>query len=319
MRRLLIAAFVLLVAGSAQAAPDKLECLAGAKPGGGFDLTCQLLRLSLQNAKLVPQPLAVTYMEGGVGAVAYNHVVGSRPADPGLVVAASSGSALLLAQRKFGAHDETAVRWLAALGADYGVLAVAADSPFKSLKELGEAFKANPAALPVGGGGAVGSQDWMKAAIFAKALGVDPKTMRYAALEGGGAVLTALQGGHVKIGSGDAAEMGALHKAGKIRILAVMSEERLPGDLAAVPTAREQGLDLVWTIWRGYYMGPKVSDADYAWWVDLLGKLAATPEFAAERQARGLFPFTKIGPAFVEQVKSDVARFRALAKEAGLM
>ena len=132
-------------------------------------------------------------------------------------------------------------------------------------------------------------------------------------------MLTALQGGHVKIGSGYAAEMGALHKAGKVRILAVMSEERLPGDLADVPTAKEQGLDLVWTIWRGYYMGPKVSDADYGWWVDLLKKLVATPEFAAERQARGLFPFTKIGPDFAHQVKADVARFRELAKEAGLM
>jgi putative tricarboxylic transport membrane protein len=319
MRRWLAAAFAVAFIGTAEAAPDKLECLAPAKPGGGFDLTCQLLRLSLQNAKLVPQPVAVNYMEGGVGAVAYNHVIGSRPADPGLVVAASSGSALLLAQKKFGAHDENAVRWLAALGADYGVLAVSADSPYKSLKELGQAFKANPGSLPVGGGGAVGSQDWMKAAIFAKAVGVDPKSMRYAALEGGGAVLTALQGGHVKIGSGDAAEMSALHKAGKVRILAVMSEERLPGDLADVPTAKEQGLDLVWTIWRGYYMGPKVSDADYGWWVDLLTKLTATPEFAAERQARGLFPFTKIGADFVQQVKADVARFRELAKEAGLM
>ncbi len=319
MRALVAALVIGAVVGSAEAAPDKFECLAGAKPGGGFDLTCQLLRLSLQNAKLIDKPMSVTYMEGGVGAVAYNHVVGTRPADPGLVVAASSGSALLLAQKKFGVHDENAVRWLGALGADYGVLAVSADSPFASLAELGRAFQADPAAFPIGGGGAVGSQDWMKAAIFAKSLGVDPKRMRYAALEGGGAVLTALQGGHVKIGSGDAAEMAALHKAGKIRVLAVMSEQRLPGDLADVPTAREQGLDLVWTIWRGVYMGPKVADADYAWWVETLKKLVATPEFAAERQARGLFPYDKIGADFDRQVKADVARFRELAREAGLL
>ncbi|MCS6877907.1 MAG: tripartite tricarboxylate transporter substrate-binding protein [Geminicoccaceae bacterium] len=319
MRSLLAAALVVLFAASARAAPEKLECLAPAKPGGGFDITCQLLRLSLQNAKLLPQPVAVTYMEGGVGAVAYNHVVGTRPADPGLVVAASAGSALLLAQKKFGVHDENAVRWLAAIGADHGVIVVNAQEPFKSLKELGEALKANPAAFPFGGAGAVGSQDWMKAAIFAKSLGIDPKGLRYAALEGGGAVLTALLGGHVRIGTGDASEVGAHHKAGRVRVLAVLSEQRLPGDLADVPTAREQGLDLVWTTWRGFYMGPKVSDADYTWWVELLRKLAATPEFAAERQAKGLFPFTKIGAEFDRQVKADVARFRELAREAGLL
>ncbi len=314
------AAAILMFAGPlpVAAAPDKTECLAGAQPGGGFDLTCRLVGNSLLAAKLIDKPMAVTFMEGGVGAVAYNHVVGTRPGDPGLVVAASTGSALLLAQGKFGRHDENAVRWVAGLGADFGVIAVAADSPYKTLGELMQAFKQNPGSLPVGGGGAVGSQDWMKAAVLARAVGVAPRTMRYAALEGGGAVMTALQGGHIKIASGDAGEMGQHHKAGKVRILAVMAEQRLPGDLAAVPTAREQGYDAIWTVWRGYYVGPKVSDADYRWWTELLTKLSTTPEFERERAARGLFPYTVIGPAFDARVKAEVARFKLLAKEAGL-
>lgn len=307
-----------LLAGSAWAAPAKPECLAGAKPGGGFDLTCRLAANALLAAKIIEKPMAVTYMEGGVGAVAYNHVVGKRAADGNLVTAASSGSALLLAQKKFGQYDESAVRWLGALGADYGVLVVAANSPYKSLKDLADAFKATPAQFPIGGGGAVGSQDWMKAAILAKAAGHDPKTMRYVALEGGGAVVTALEGGHIKIASGDAAEMVQHHAAGKIRILAVMSPERLPGDLSAVPTAREQGFDFDWIVWRGYYVGKKVSDEDYAWWTDAFKKLAASPEFEKERTARGLFPFTLIGKDFDDRVKADVEKFRKLAADAGM-
>lgn len=306
------------LAGSAMAAPARPECLAGAKPGGGFDLTCRLAANALLAAKIIEKPMAVTYMEGGVGAVAYNHVVGKRANDGNLVTAASSGSALLLAQKKFGQYDESAVRWLGALGADYGVLVVAANSPYKSLKDLAEAFKASPGQFPVGGGGAVGSQDWMKAAILAKAAGHDPKTMRYVALEGGGAVVTALEGGHIKIASGDAAEMVQHHAAGKIRILAVMSPERLPGDLSAVPTAREQGFDFDWVVWRGYYVGKKVSDEDYAWWTDAFKKLAATPEFEKERAARGLFPFTLIGKDFDDRVKADVEKFRKLAADAGM-
>ena len=53
----------------------------------------------------------------------------------------------------------------------------------------------------------------------------------------------------------------------KIRVLAVLSDARLPGALAHVPTAREQGFDLSWPIIRGLYMGPQVSDADYRSWV----------------------------------------------------
>ena len=302
----------------AVAEPAKPECLAGAKPGGGFDLTCRLAANSLLETKQISQPMTVTYMEGGVGAVAYNHVIGKRGKDGNLITAASSGSALLIAQRKFGQYDETAVRWLGAVGADYGVLVVAANSPFKTLGELIEAYKANPNDFPIAGGGAVGSQDWMKGSLLSKAAGQDPKKMRYVALEGGGAVLTALEGGHVKVGSGDAAEMVKHHVAGKVRILAVMSPERLPGELAGVPTAKEQGYDIDWPVWRGYYVGKDVSDEDYNWWVEAFKKTTATPEFAKEREARGLFDFTLLGKDFEDRVKADVARFKILAKEAGM-
>jgi putative tricarboxylic transport membrane protein len=313
------AAFVaLMTAASAHAAPAKPECLAGAKPGGGFDLTCRLAANALLETKQISKPMAVTYMEGGVGAVAYNHVIGKRGSDANLITAASSGSALLIAQGKFGQYDEMAVRWLGALGADYGVLVVSADSPYKTLGELVEAYKAAPADFAIAGGGAVGSQDWMKGSLLAKAAGQDPKAMRYVALEGGGAVLTALEGGHVKVGSGDAAEMSKHHLAGKVRILAVMSPERLPGELADVATAKEQGFDIDWPVWRGYYVGKDVSDADYEWWVNAFETASKTPEFAKEREARGLFEFTLMGKDFEDRVKTDVERFKVLAKEAGM-
>lgn len=158
----------------------------------------------------------------------------------------------------------------------------------------------------------------MKGSLLAKAAGQEPKSMRYVALEGGGAVLTALEGGHVKVGSGDAAEMVKHHVAGKVRILAVMAPERLPGELSEVPTACEQGFDIDWPVWRGYYVSKDVSDADYDWWAQSFEKVAATPEFAKEREARGLFEFTLVGKAFEDRVKEDVERFKVLAKEAGM-
>jgi putative tricarboxylic transport membrane protein len=318
----LIAAFTLsalsALSTAALAEPARTECLAGAKPGGGFDLTCRLAGNALHAAKLIKDPMAVTYMEGGVGAVAYNHVIGTRPADAGLIVAASSGSALLISQGKFGKHDENAVRWVGSLGTDFGVVAVAVDSPIKSLKDLIEAYGKEPTAFPIGGGGAVGSQDWMKMALIAREAKADPKKMRYAALEGGGAVTTALQGGHIKIASGDASEMIGLHEQGKLRILAVMAEKRPGGRLKDIPTTFELGYQIDWPIWRGVYVGPGVSDADYTWWADTLAKLSATPEFEKEREARGLFKFDLFGADFDKRVKADVARFRSLAKDAGL-
>ncbi len=82
----------------AQEAPSRTECIAPAKPGGGFDLTCKLIQVSLLETGAIEKPMRVTYMPGGVGAVAYNAIVAQRPGEPGTVVAFSGGSLLNLSQ-----------------------------------------------------------------------------------------------------------------------------------------------------------------------------------------------------------------------------
>ena len=138
-----------------------------------------------------------------------------------------------------------------------------------------------------GAGGSVGSQDWMKAALTARAAGLDPKSMRFVAFEGGGEAITALQGGHVQVYSGDASEAEEQIKAGaKIRVLAVLADKRLEGSMGSVPTMKELGFDVQWPIIRGFYMGPKVSDADFKVWSDTFAKMMATPVRQAAGRAR---------------------------------
>lgn len=320
IRSALLAAACALAASTASAgALDKTECVAPAKPGGGFDLTCRLAQSGLMEGKFVSDPMRITYMPGGIGAVAYNAIVAQRPGEPNTLVAFSGGSLLNLAQGKFGRYNENDVRWLAAVGADYGAIVVAADSPLKTMADVVAAIKADPTKVVFGAGGTVGSQDWMKAAITARAAGLNPRSMRFVAFEGGGEALTALQGGHVHIYSGDASEASEQIKAGaKIRVIAVMADKRLEGGLAAVPTAKEQGFDIEWPIIRGFYVGPKVSDADYKVWADTFGTMMATPGFARLRADRGLFPFAKTGAELDAYVKSQVAMYRKLAAEFGL-
>lgn len=259
-----------LASSPVAAQPTKPECVAPAQPGGGFDLTCRLAVSSFAETKLLAEPMRIVYMPGGIGAVAYNHFVAQRPADPNAIVAFSGGSLLNLAQGKFGKFSADDVRWLAAVGSDYGVAIVREDSPFKDLKSFMEALRQDPSKVVIGAGGSIGSQDWMKAALTAKAAGVDYKKMRFVAFEGGGEALTALRGGHIQAFMGDAAEARTMLDGGApIRVLAVYSNERLPGKMGSIPTAKEQGFDITWPIIRGFYMGPKVADKDYDWWVEL--------------------------------------------------
>jgi len=280
---------------------------------------------ALERDALVPlrprgNPLRIVYMPGGIGAVAYNNIVAQRPGDGNAIVAFSGGSLLNLAQGKFGKYNENDVRWLAAIGADYGVAVVRDDSPYKDLGDLMEALKKDPTRIVLGAGGSVGSQDWMKAALTAKAAGVDYRKMRFVAFEGGGETLTALRGGHIQVYMGDAAEAYSMLEGGApVRVLAIYHSERLPGKLSSVPTAAEQGFDIQWPIIRGFYVGPKVSDDDYKWWVDAFNKTMAAPGFAELQAQRGLFPMNLTGEALDKFVKQRVKAYAEMADSFGLI
>jgi putative tricarboxylic transport membrane protein len=321
MKRPLFAAVLACAVASAAAGPlDKPECIAPAKPGGGFDLTCKLAQGGLMNGKFISDPMRTTYMPGGIGAVAYNAIVAQRPGENNTIVAFSGGSLLNLAQGKFGRYTENDVKWLAGVGTDYGAVIVMNNSPFKTMKDLMAAVKADPTKVVFGAGGTVGSQDWMKAALIAKGAGIDYKAMRFVAFEGGGEASTALQGGHITVYSGDASEVAEKIAAGApFRVLAVMADKRLPGTLANVPTAKEQGYDLEWPIIRGFYLGPKVNDADYKVWVDTFNKMMATKEWDKLRTERGLFPFAMTGAELDAYVKKQVQVYKKLADEFGLV
>lgn len=305
--------------GSTEAGePKKPECIAPAKPGGGFDLTCKLAQSGLKDTKQLNSPMRVTYMPGGVGAVAYNKIVANDPANNDAIIAFSTGSLLNLAQGKFGQYSEKDVRWLAAVGTDYGMVAVNAESPFKNLKDLVEALKKDPKAVSFGAGGSVGGQDWMQTAMVSKAAGIDPKNMTYVALEGGGEAITAVLGNHISVVSGGIAETGTHIESGKIRVLAVFSPQRLEGKFKDIPTAKEQGFDVEWPVIRGYYMGPKVSEESFQWWKKHFDTMLKDPKFAELRANRDLLPFAMTGDELSQYVAKTTEEMRTLSKEFNL-
>lgn len=300
-------------------APSRPECIAPAKPGGGFDLTCKLAQAGLRDTGLLEDPMRVTYMPGGVGAVAYNKIVANDRANNDAIIAFSTGSILNLSQGKFGKFTEKDVKWLAAVGTDYGAIAVNADSPIKDLAGLVAELKSNPKAVSFAAGGSVGGQDWMQTAILAKAVGVNPSDMTYVAMEGGGEAITAVMGNHVTVVSAGIAEIMPQATAGKLRVLAVFADERLGGTMADIPTAVEQGYDVTWPVMRGYYMGPDVSPAAYDWWKASFDKMLADPKFAELREQQELLPFSMTGDELEAYVYKRTGELRELSAEYGLV
>lgn len=295
------------------------DCVIPAKAGGGFALTCELARDALQAVRPLRPPLSQRFMPGGIGAVAFDRIATGELGGPGTLVAFSSGSLLNLAQGRFGPHPPSVVKWIAVLGTDYGVIAVHKDSPYKRLQDLVAALRQSPSRVVFGAGGSVGSQDWVKAAMLVRAAGSEHRSMRFVSFEGGGDALNALQGKHVDAFAGDAAEaLKAMAAGAPLRILAVLSENRLAGGLQGVPTAREQGVDVVWPTVRGLYISAttpaSVSDA----WAKAFRDAMAAPGYAGLLSKYGLYPLSMTGAPLDQYVDQRLTEYRELAPELGL-
>ncbi|MCB1334664.1 MAG: tripartite tricarboxylate transporter substrate binding protein [Roseivivax sp.] len=295
------------------------ECIAPANPGGGWDFTCRQIGKILFDIKQVDAPVQVTNMSGGGGGLAYAHVVNERGSDPDLIVAASSATTTRLAQNAFAGMTADQVRFVGAIGADPGVIVVAKDSPFQSLNDMVEAIKADPGSVAFAGGSAAGGFDHLKVLQVLKAAGFDDiRSVKYIGVDGGADAVTQTVGGFTQGMTGDMSEIVGFLKSGEVRALAVLTEDRVPG-FEDIPTAREQGLDVVAVNWRGLYVPKDITDDQFKAWAEKLQAVADSAEWKEAMAANGLAPFTKVGDDFQNWVNGVVAQTVELSKEIGVL
>lgn len=322
-RNAVVAAALACAAVSAPALafePQNPECIAPANPGGGWDFTCRQVGKALQDLGLVPGTVQVVNLAGGGGGVAFAEVVNKRNDDKNLIVAASSATATRLAQGAYPGNNMDQVRWLATIGADYGIIAVAKDSDINTLPELMDRIKADPRSISIAGGSAVGGWDHLKVLLAARKAGIeDVRSIKYVAFNGGGEAVTQLLAGSVQAFTGDASEAKGFVDSGDIKVIAVLAPERLEGDFASFPTAKEQGIDVIGANWRGFYAPGEMSDDAYNYWVGAIGKVYDSAEWKEIMARNGLAPLNLRGAAFQDFVAESVHSITELSKKIGLI
>ncbi len=325
-----LAAFlgVVSLAGPAGAAwrPEKpIEFIAPSGPGGGWDRTARGAQKVLSEEKLVPQPIVVNNVAGGSGAVALSQVLAKRKGDSHLLLAMSPALTFTLALGR--AKDPSTGKNLtfrdiipiAAVATDYGAIVVRKDSPYKNLKDLLGAYKANPGTVSVAGGSAVGSQDHVKFAKVVKAAGMDATKVKYVPFQGGGEAIASVLGGHTAAGAPDISEIAGQVEAGQIRVLAVLSDQRLGGVFKDVPTAKEQGVNTNYIIWRGFYAAPGLTKDQADYWRETLGKMVKTAAWKKLAADSGWFELFMASEELNKFLDEDLAFATALLKELGLV
>ena len=302
-------------AGAAAAA----ECIAPANPGGGWDFTCRQIGKVMYDIGAIDKPIQVTNMAGAGGGIAFNYVVAERNKDEDLIVAASSATTTRLAQNAFAGMTADQVRFVGSIGGDPGVILVGAKSPFNSLNDLVEAIKTDPQSVAFAGGSIAGGFDHIKPLMVLQRAGVkDAVKVRYVAFNGGGEAITQTIGGFTQAMSGDMSEVVGFVKSGDVRVLAVLTEERVPG-FEDIPTAKEQGYDVVAVNWRGLYVPKGISDQAFQQWAERLQKVADSDEWKQIMATNGLAPFTKVGAAFQAYIDEVTVEIQQISKELGVI
>ncbi len=275
---LLVPPLVGAVAGDQDTAQLRgLKILVPNAPGGGYDVTARTAAKALEDAGITGS-VEVFNLPGAGGTVGLGRTVNESGNDR-LVMSMGLGlvGSVFTNSSPATLADVTPI---ARLTQETEVVVVGKDSPLRTMPDLVAAWKADPAATPVGGGSSPGGPDHLAPMLIAEAVGIVPREVNYVAYDGGGELLAAVLGAKVAFGVSGLGEYADQIAAGELRVLAVTGGQRATG--VDAPTLREAGVDVEFTNWRGLVAPPDLDDAGRA---ELVGAFTALHDSAEWRDA----------------------------------
>jgi tripartite-type tricarboxylate transporter receptor subunit TctC len=278
--------------------------------GGGTDATARALAKATE--KHLGQTINVVNKTGGGGAVGMAEVANAKP--DGYTVLLTTVEITTLPHLGLSPVTYENFKHIAQINFDPGAITVRADSPFKTLEDFLNHAKQNPGAVKVGGSGVGGIWHLVTASVE-KATGTK---FNYVPFDGAAPAVTALLGGHVDAVAVSPAEVLAQVKAGKLRTLAVLSDERSQA-LPDVPTFKELGINATPVgPWRGLDVPKDTPDDIVKKLEEAFMKGAQEAEFKTFMENNGLGIVIKDSQGYGQLMKESHEFFGKLIPELGL-
>jgi tripartite-type tricarboxylate transporter receptor subunit TctC len=314
-----------MLASTAHAAwePTKpVEFVVPAGTGGGADQMARFIQGVVIKHKLMSQPMIVVNKAGGAGAEGFLEIKGAK-GDPHKIVITLSNlfTTPMATGVPFSWKDMTPVSMLAL---DQFVLWVNADTPYKTAKDYIAAVKAaGPSKMKMGGTGSK-QEDQIITVAIEKATGTK---FIYVPFQGGGAVAVQLVGKHIDSTVNNPIEAVAQWRAGSLRALCVFDDKRMSykakvTDTMAwsdIPTCMESGIPMDYQMLRGIFMPAGVTADQRAYYVELMRKIRATPDWIDFMEKGAFNQTTMSGAEYEKWVAAAEATHLGLMKEAGFL
>ena len=307
----------LLAARSAWPSTGNIELVVPSGPASGLDTAMRTVKRISDAKRLFNVPTIVVNRPGAGGTLAYQYL-NQRPGD-GRLLALASPSLVTNRLMGTGELDHRDVTPVCTLFSENIVFMVRMDSNLLDGRALVGALRKRPDAVSFGVATALGGANHIAAASVLKAVGLDARAGLYVPYKSGGDALVALLGGEVGVVPVAAPVAVPQAQAGKVRVLATASGQRLGGDLAGVPTWRELGVDMAYTSWRAIVAPRSTSEADVRAAAAAFASLAASPEWRSELD-RQLWIGEYGGPEYTRRfLQEEYDEHRALLAQLGLV
>jgi tripartite-type tricarboxylate transporter receptor subunit TctC len=318
-----VAAMALSIAPANAWEPTKpIEIVVPAGTGGGADQMARAVQGIIAKHNLSKQSVVVVNKSGGAGGEGFLDVKNSKGDEHKLIITLSNLFTTPLATGiPFNWKDITPVTMMAL---DEFILWVNADSPWKTAKDYLNDIKSHPDNTYKMGGTGSKQEDQIISVALQKAAG---KKLTYIAFKGGGTVAVQLVGKHIDNSVNNPIEAVAHWRAGKLRPLCVFDgkkldyHEKIAGDKAwdSIPTCKSAGVDVEYTMLRGFFMPPGVSKEAVAYYVDLMKKVRQAPEWKKLMNDGAYNQTSMSGEEYVKWVANAEKMHEGLMKEAGFL
>ena len=300
---------------------EKLHFVIGGGAGGGWDGTARDTGEALTKAGML-QSASFENMSGGGGGKALAYMINTKPANTILVQSTPLVLRSITRHEGYvtgggsGVLSYKDVVPIAGVIGDYGAIAVAKDSPFQNFKDVVAAYKKDPSSVKMAGGSVRGSMDHLIGALAFQEAGADPNKVIYVPYDAGGKALAGLLSGETQIISTGLGElMGARDQ---VRIVGITAPSRV-SDAPDVPTLKEQGYDVQFVNWRGFFGPPGMSNKDKKAIAKMLGDVQKTPEWEAVRKRNAWVNIYNPDKKFVKFLQTQTKEMTALMKKLGVI
>ncbi len=299
-----------------------VEFIVPAGTGGGADQMARLIQGVVSKNGLMKQPMVVINKGGGAGADGFLDVKEAKGNPHKLIITLSNLFTTPLATNtSFNWRDLTPVQMMAL---DEFVLWVNAETPYRTPKQYAEAVrKAGSGKFKMGGTGAK-QEDQIITVLVEKLIGAK---FTYLSYRGGGEVATQLVGKQIDSSVNNPIEAVAQWRAGTLRPLCVFDGKRMPYKTKItttmswndIPTCKETGLDIEYLMLRGIFMPGEVSQDQVNFYIDLLNKVRAAPEWKTFMDTGAFNQSVITGKDYEAWLGREEARHLLLMKEAGFL